>query len=283
VNVQELRKNIGNLYRVRPAPWRIDDGGSRLEHVDDSWRLDAVDTAPARIRLVNVSTGHNVELEADNIIERRSPDFLMLRCQLMLRTSRVDIEPIFRGSPVLPDLPQTRFVSQPRPPAADSPRSPVAWDFEQAVSPQQWADTLFEFGSGTAGFWITYFRISGQNVSSESLSDVVAEILPQILGERVRLQFELGPNERVDTAQYVIEAGASFVLAAPVPSPAHDHGSHGYTVEHYLRRIGGFEFLFRADQVRYARSFRLADVKEMIESAERRYGPPPPTPRLRRE
>jgi hypothetical protein len=223
--------------------------------------------------------GHVVELEADNIIERRSPDFLMLRCQLILRPSGVEIEPVFRGSPVLPDPPSRHIVAPPRP--GQKLQRPVVWDFEHADSPQRYADSLFAFGSGTAGFWVTYFRISGINVSSDPLTDVVAEIRPQILESSVPLQFELGPNERADTAGYVIEPGASFVLAAALPSPPHEHGSHGYIVEHYLRRVGGFTFVFLASQGQCERSFSFSAVKEMLECAERRYGPSPPPPSVR--
>lgn len=278
MNAKELRKNIGTLYRLRPKAWRIDGSGRRLEDLDDSWRLDAVDVNPARLRLVNVSTGHVAELEADNVVERRSPDFLLLRCQLILRPSGLDIEPIFRGSPVLPDHPNTRVVA---PPQTVTTRSLLAWDFERAISPHQRADALFGFGSGTAGFWVTFFRIPGKNLSPTPLVDVAAHIRPQILSSSVPLQFELGRNERVDTAGYVIEPGASFVLAAAVPSPPHEHGSHGYTVGHYLRHIGGFTFVFRARAADFTHSFSFADVKEAIEAAERQYGPMPEPPRVR--
>src|SRR5437868_1623659 len=105
MNAKELKKNIGSLFRLRPLPWRFDKAGNRLEDSDDSWRLDAVDVSPLRIRIVNISTGHFVDLEADNFIERRSPDFLMLRCQLSVRPSGLAIEPIFRGTPVVPTSP----------------------------------------------------------------------------------------------------------------------------------------------------------------------------------
>jgi hypothetical protein len=111
MNAKELKKNIGSLFRLRPLPWRFDGGGNRLEDSDDRWRLEAVDASPARIRIVNISTGHVADLEADNIIERRSPDFLILRCQLSVRPGGLSIEPIFRGTPVVPTSsdPQSRL------------------------------------------------------------------------------------------------------------------------------------------------------------------------------
>jgi hypothetical protein len=102
VNAKELRKNVGAPFRIRPIPWRVDANGRRLKDVDYQWRLDAVDMSPIKVRLINTATGHVVELEPDNVIERRSPDFLMLRCQLILEPTGVGIEPIFRGTPVTP-------------------------------------------------------------------------------------------------------------------------------------------------------------------------------------
>ena len=129
---------------------------------------------------------------------------------------------------------------------------------------------------------MTFFRITGKNQSGEPLVDVKAHVVPQILAARVPLQFELRPNERVDTAGYVIDSGASFVLAAPVPSPPHAHGAFGFTASEYLSKIGGFEFLFEARGIQFSHSFTFVEVKEMIELAEKKYGPKPPEPSVRK-
>jgi hypothetical protein len=39
-------------------------------------------------------TGHRVKLGFDNIREYRSPNFLMLKCQLMLEEDQVRVEPL---------------------------------------------------------------------------------------------------------------------------------------------------------------------------------------------
>jgi len=105
MNAKELSKNIGDLFRLRPAPFRTNLEGQLLE-VDDEWRLESVLQKPTRVQLTNMRTGHQLELESDNIMERRSPDFLILRCEVTIGPNGIEIEPIHRGSPLVP--PKTR-------------------------------------------------------------------------------------------------------------------------------------------------------------------------------
>lgn len=66
-----------------------------LPRSDDQWRLDQLLEGPQRgVRLVNIHTGHVIKLQLDNIREYRSPDFLLLRCQLTVRVTGIKIEPI---------------------------------------------------------------------------------------------------------------------------------------------------------------------------------------------
>jgi len=60
--------------------------------MDDLWTLLRVDRGS--IELSNLRTQHVVTLGNDNIREFRSPDFLILRCQLKLTLNRVLIEPL---------------------------------------------------------------------------------------------------------------------------------------------------------------------------------------------
>jgi len=108
MNAKELAKNVGLFFRLRPKPFRKDSEGKSLVEVDDQWSLDGVLHKPTRIQLTNARTGHKLELEADNIMERRSPDFLMLRCELTIGPDSVDVEPIHRGSPVTPEKTRRR-------------------------------------------------------------------------------------------------------------------------------------------------------------------------------
>jgi hypothetical protein len=102
MNTKELSKQVGSLFKLRPQPLRVDGAGNRLPPSDDDWRLHEVLQGQARIRLTNISTGHTMQLEWDNVLERRSPAFLMLRCQLTLRPRSIEIEPIHKGTPIQP-------------------------------------------------------------------------------------------------------------------------------------------------------------------------------------
>ncbi len=115
MNRKLLSRNIGQQIRVRPVPWRVDGSGHRLTDRDDQWTLDAVDVHPVRVRIHNIATGHTVELASDNVAEWRSPGFLLLRCQLILRPRAVDIEPINRGSPLFPSPPKAEDLERPLP------------------------------------------------------------------------------------------------------------------------------------------------------------------------
>jgi hypothetical protein len=150
--------------------------------------------------------------------------------------------------------------------------TPIEWNFSQ----------LFSYGSGTAGFWVTHFRIGGRNRSGEPLVNVRARVVTQIGGEVAPLLFHIDSNERVDTADMIVEPDAVFVLSAAIPSPPHAHGSFGYTAAEYLKKVGGFEFIFEADDVEFKRKFGFAEVKAMVLAAEDSYGPKPPTPTVRR-
>ncbi len=115
MNAKQLSKNIGQLFRLRPLPWRLDGDGRRLADSDESWKLQSVENDPARITIRNISTGHALELESDNIVERRSPDFLMLRCQVLIRPTGITIEPIHRGAPITPSEPmETQLANGPK-------------------------------------------------------------------------------------------------------------------------------------------------------------------------
>ncbi len=111
MNTKQLSKQLGTPFRLRPQPIRVDSNGNRLSTGDDQWRLDDVLEGPARLRLTNLCTNQSILLEWDNIIERRSPDFLLLRCQLLVGPESVAIEPIHRGTPIQP-APETTVHPQ---------------------------------------------------------------------------------------------------------------------------------------------------------------------------
>ena len=100
MNVKQLNKQLGTNLRLRPLPIRIGLDGTLLPRSDDLWQLEAILDQPSRIRLANIHTHHFVELQPDNVREYRSPDYLLLRCQLIITDRTIEIEPIIgsRGS-----------------------------------------------------------------------------------------------------------------------------------------------------------------------------------------
>jgi hypothetical protein len=89
VNTDQLKKNVGQALRLRPTPrirvWIT-------EPHDYPWRLVAVTDDGVTLHCEH--TGHTTTLGNDNVREFRTPDFLMLRCQLTLDGDKVHIEPI---------------------------------------------------------------------------------------------------------------------------------------------------------------------------------------------
>lgn len=94
MNLSRMAGNIGRQLKLRPIPHRVAPDGSHLPPRDDSWLLLDVLKSPDRLRLQNLQTSHTVELQPDNIREYRSPEFLVLRCQLTITKTDVLIEPL---------------------------------------------------------------------------------------------------------------------------------------------------------------------------------------------
>lgn len=96
MQVEQLRKNIGSQLRLRPIPIRLRTAtGEVLPPEDDQWTLLRIENG--RVELHNIRTGHVAQLGNDNIREYRTPDFLLLRCQLTLTERNVLIEPLTGG------------------------------------------------------------------------------------------------------------------------------------------------------------------------------------------
>ena len=100
MKADQLKKDIGKHFRIRPLPERWSKAGQR--HLrDDPWSLDRV--TRRHFKITNLSTGQSKELVLDNVRDYRSPDFLVLHCQLILRDHAVDIEPVLTPQTMLDD------------------------------------------------------------------------------------------------------------------------------------------------------------------------------------
>jgi hypothetical protein len=105
MNTEQLQKNVGQLFRLRPNPVAVQgylsevsalssDGPKLKKQVVDTdydWRLESV--TGEGVTLFCLHTRHRITLKADNVREYRSPNFLMLRCRLTLEGDTVSIEP----------------------------------------------------------------------------------------------------------------------------------------------------------------------------------------------
>ena len=108
VNTGQLKNNVGQLLRLRPYPRFVDgvdemaadlglltsDGPRRVKRGQDAdydWRL--AEAIAKDVTLVCSLTGHKVTLGNDNVKEYRSPNFLILKCQLIVEGRDVRIEP----------------------------------------------------------------------------------------------------------------------------------------------------------------------------------------------
>jgi len=105
MNTEQLQKNVGQLVRLRPNPIAVQgylsevsalssDGPKLKKQVVDTdydWRLESV--TGEGVTLFCLYIRHRITLKADNVREYRSPNFLMLRCRLLLEGDAVRIEP----------------------------------------------------------------------------------------------------------------------------------------------------------------------------------------------
>ena len=83
-----------NLVLQIPNVVVVTDGMFKRELVktDYQWRLE--DVSAAGVTLFCPATDHKITLGADNVREYRTPDFLLLKCQLTLDDDGVHIEPL---------------------------------------------------------------------------------------------------------------------------------------------------------------------------------------------
>jgi len=98
MNVEQLKKNVGSVVKVRPTAIRQDSvTGEILPEIDDNWMIDRV--GDGKVSLRNLSTDHVVDLGNDSVREYRTSGHLLLRCQLTLSGNRAHVEPITGDGP----------------------------------------------------------------------------------------------------------------------------------------------------------------------------------------
>jgi hypothetical protein len=152
MNLEQLKKNVGQRVRIRPMARRFDENGRELEQLDDEWVVSAV--TDAGVTLSNERTGHQPILGRDHIYSYASDGerggikrgFLTLHVQLFLRAFLAEKEPTPRPGEAALTVPPT--MRRPLNAVASFAQQAV---FEQAshayaTSPQgiQEADAEFE-------------------------------------------------------------------------------------------------------------------------------------------
>src|SRR5574341_1474183 len=96
MNKKQAMNWKGKELRIRPIAIQMTDAGERLAQEDDKWLVS--DVSDTFARMSNVRTGHVWDLGLDNVREFRTPDFLLLQCQLTLKGQSVLSEPIIIAS-----------------------------------------------------------------------------------------------------------------------------------------------------------------------------------------
>jgi hypothetical protein len=92
VNKEQLARQIGKQFRLRPPVSVLSPDGKSVQGADDAWTL--LPLKGKFIELKNPRTDHLLRLGFDNLREFRTPDFLLTKCNVTLAGNEVKIEPI---------------------------------------------------------------------------------------------------------------------------------------------------------------------------------------------
>jgi hypothetical protein len=152
VNKQQLRKNEGNLVRIRPVAKRFDGGKNGPElrpAIDDEWRIESV--TDRGVAISNVRTGHGITLNYDHIrnftSDIRGPGYGFLNLTVQVHIGGRDLW-------IEPDVAPPRI----------SDREPKA--FVEIVKDANAPDVLFKCSNlGTSAFFIDQLVVTGDNGS----------------------------------------------------------------------------------------------------------------------
>jgi len=106
MNIDQLKRNVGQLFRLRPQPRLVQGTAATVSTLtsdgprfvkdtvktDYDWLVAAVSSG-GLVTLRCDFTGHEVAIGADNVREFRTPNFLLLKGQLILDGSSSRFEP----------------------------------------------------------------------------------------------------------------------------------------------------------------------------------------------
>lgn len=102
MNLEQLKKNVGQIVRLRPIAHRYDEDGQQLEQIDDDWSIMQV--SDAGVTVMNLATQHTRTLfrdqihhyASDTVTQGRVRGFLVLNIQIYLVGLEIQVEPCLR-------------------------------------------------------------------------------------------------------------------------------------------------------------------------------------------
>lgn len=192
MNRDQLDASVGKEFRLRPVV-SIGDESERPTPHDDRWRL--IRCSNSILELANVRTNQSLEIGIDHLHDFRTPDFLMLKCQVTMVGTNVQIEPtslnkdaVLHVMSTLGHEDQMRLLERARRPVGRSQRQVV----HPETSPSQ------EGGlSDTTPPVLAAFEIASQSVrvgSEPAEVELTAHLLDDLSGVA-------GPNYRSSPTQ----------------------------------------------------------------------------------
>jgi hypothetical protein len=113
MNLEQLKKNIGQHLRMVPIACRLDEFGEEPQRIDDDWLLQEVTTDYLMVQ--NIRTAHIIKLGKDHVHHYTSDPnrvqgnakfgFLTLNVQIFIKGVNASIYPNSRpGEPVDPPI-----------------------------------------------------------------------------------------------------------------------------------------------------------------------------------
>lgn len=92
MNLKELAKHQDRIYRIEPAP--LSKVGTKVAPSRyNEWKIRVLKSRGI-LEIRNITTGHQLDLGFDHYYDFRTPDFLMLKCQLTMEGASLHMKPL---------------------------------------------------------------------------------------------------------------------------------------------------------------------------------------------
>lgn len=91
-NFSELTKHQDLIYEIRPVPLSKIDG-KLTPTLYNQWKI-RVSKARRVIEIRNIVTAHHIDIGGDHYYDFRTPNFLVLKCRLIMEGASLHLEPL---------------------------------------------------------------------------------------------------------------------------------------------------------------------------------------------